>query len=126
VWDAYSEHVPRSALPVVRELFERFCDEIQARQLGWKARREGETIGFKAPQGGTFKIAIHVNASGARVYEPPSFLIHPRAALVANPYPDLPTFWVAKFSAQGWSVPTEVRIPDVRPAIDLAVEHGRP
>jgi hypothetical protein len=117
-------------LPVMRELFERICEAAAARGLDWKARKDGDTIGFKSPLDPTFKIAIHCFPKSKRVYEPPSLLIHPPRPLadlgVANPYPDLQTFWTEPWGAQGWSVPIVRDIPDVGPAVDLAVRLGRP
>ena len=48
VWNSYSSNVPHASLPVVRTLFERICEAIQARGLGWRAYRQGEVIGFKS------------------------------------------------------------------------------
>jgi hypothetical protein len=130
VWNTYSRQVRETNLPIMRELFERLCDAIQTRGLSWKARREGETIGFKSPPDPTFKIALQSFPRGAMVVEPPSLLIHPRIPLadlgVVDPYPALESFWVERFSAYGWSVPTLRQIPDVRIAVDLAAQYGRP
>jgi hypothetical protein len=118
---------------IVRALFERICEAIQERGLNWKAYRDGQTIGFKASRDGLFKIAVHAGAGPnprERFPNPPSFLIHTGLPLselgIDNPYPDLPVFWDERFTAQGWNVFSERRIPDVGIAVDLAVERGQP
>jgi hypothetical protein len=130
VWHAYSSRVPESSLEIVRTLFERICEAIQARELEWSAYRDVQTIGFKSTAEGSFKIAIHVGAGPRpqdRVSNPPSFLVHPDppVQLETNPFPELLTFWDDRFNAQGWNVFSERRIPDMGIAVELALEHGR-
>jgi hypothetical protein len=111
------------------ELFARLCEAVRVKGLDWHASIDGETIGFKASGEPTFKVALHVNPIGGGVYEPPSLLIHPSLMLadlsVADPYPSLKSFWVAQYSAHGWSIPTEAMIPGVGSAVDLAAEYGK-
>ena len=111
------------------ELFLRLCEAINARGLPWHARATGETIGFREPGERTFKVALHSYPKIKKVYEPPSILIHPSRPLsdlgAADPYPELRSFWVAQFSAQGWSVPTPAAIPDLAAAVELAIAYGR-
>ena len=126
-WESYARKVTAAHLPIMEALFRRICEAVHARGLGWNARVDGRTIGFKAPGGETFKIAVHGDSAKG---DAPSILIHPDKPLeeigLANPYPDLPMFWVAKHAAQGWSVFGEHRIPDVGIAVELAIEYGRP
>jgi hypothetical protein len=121
--------VREANLPILRELFLLLCDAVHARGLPWQARTSGEVIGFKARGGSSFKVTLHAYTKEKLVYEPPSFLIHPPAPLADlgfdDPYPDLRSFWVAQFSAQGWSVPTTSDIPGLDAAVDLAVRLGR-
>jgi hypothetical protein len=126
-WTTYAARLTRAHLPIMEPLFRQICEAVQARGLGWIARVDGKTIGFKAPGGERFKIAVHSDAAKS---EPPSLLIHPGKPLadlgLANPYPDLPMFWLPKRAAQGWSVFGAHRIPDVGIAVELAVDHGQP
>ena len=126
-WTTYAAKLTRAHLPIMEPLFRQICEAVHARGLGWNARVDGKTIGFKAPGGKSFKIAVHSDAAKG---EPPSLLIHLGKPLdelgVPNPYPDLPMFWVPKDAAQGWNVFGEHRIPDVGIAVDLAIDHGQP
>jgi hypothetical protein len=130
VWNRYCVKVREAYLATMSELFLRLCEEVQVQGLGWRARTDGDTIGFKAPGEPTFKVALHAHPRGSLVYEPPSLLVHPRIPLadlgVSNPYRELNWFWVVEFGAHGWSIPTSGEIPDVRPAIEIAVAYGRP
>jgi hypothetical protein len=128
VWEKYAKQLPRASLPVMRELFARVCEQIEERQLDWRAGRDGETVGFKRPGGKSFKVALHSNPQGASEYKPPSLLIHPRAELAANPYEHerLQMFYIGEYGgAQGWSVPATGLIPDVAPVVELAIAVGR-
>ena len=62
-------------------LFQQICEAVHARGLGWNARVDSRTIGFKAIGGKSFKIAVHSDAAKG---EPPSFLIHPGKPLEAS------------------------------------------
>jgi hypothetical protein len=131
VWDAYEPKVPGASVEIMRTLFERFCEEIQARGLQWKAARQHQVVGFKSTPGGeAFKIALHAAKQERGEFKPPSFLIHPGLRLedcgIPNPYPDLKMFWVAEHSAQGWNVFSVRQIPDVAAAVELALEYGKP
>jgi hypothetical protein len=128
VWEKYAARLAPASLPVMQELFARICEAIEERQLDWRARRDGDTVGFKEPSGETFKVALHCNPKGAREYKPPSLLIHPRAELVANPYEGerLQMFYIGEYGGvQGWSVPITGLLPDVAPAVELAITEGR-
>jgi hypothetical protein len=112
----------------MRELFARICEQIEERQLDWRAARDGDTVGFKEPDGRTFKVAVHCNPRGAQEYKPPSLLIHPRAELAANPYEGerLQMFYIGEYGGvQGWSVPIAGLIPNVAPVVELAIAVGR-
>jgi hypothetical protein len=113
----------------MRELFLRLCQAVHARGLPWRALAQGETVGFGESGTRAFKVALHSYPKTKKVFEPPSILIHPPRPLadlgVPNPYPELRSSWVAQFSAQGWTVPSERAIPDVAAAVDLAIAHGR-
>src|SRR4051794_17907519 len=74
VWAAFEPKVPGSSVEVMRALFERFCEEIQARGLPWGAAVHGQTIGFKARPGGeAFKVAVHSATRERGEFKPPSF-----------------------------------------------------
>ena len=130
VWAAFEPKVPGSSVEVMRTLFERFCEEIQARGLPWGAAVHGQTLGFTARPGGeTFKVAVHSATRERGEFKPPSFLIHPGFPLedrgIPNPYPDLRMFWEATYSAQGWSVFSTRQNPEVGAAVDLALAYGK-
>jgi len=116
----------------MRSLFQRVCEEIQRRELSWRAAKDGETIGFKATPGGVaFKVAMHCALKQQEEFKPPSLLIQPGRPIEdqgePNPYPELgKPFWVAQYSAQGWTVGAPWRVPDPRPVVDLAIRHGQP
>lgn len=80
-WEKYAPKVSPDMQPLMRTLFERVCEAIQDRGLPWQARRQGETIGLKAPGGKAFKIAINVghraSVQRTREFTPVSPLIHP-------------------------------------------------
>jgi hypothetical protein len=129
VWQRHQAKVRETDLPIMRELFLRLCEAAQARGVPWRARVTGDTIGFRASGDSTFRVALHANPKNKLVYEPPSILIHPSRPLsdigVPDPYPELRSFWVAQFSAHGWSVPTTRDIPGLAAAVELALAHGR-
>jgi hypothetical protein len=125
VWRRYQVKVREINLQIMGELFLRLCDAVHARELPWQARAQGDTIGFRSAREATFKVALHSNPRDKLVYEPPSILIHPPRPLsdlgVSDPYPHLRSFWVAQFSAQGWSVPNPRDVPDMAGVVDLVV-----
>jgi hypothetical protein len=132
VWDTYARKVPDSSRPIAEELFRRLCAEIQRRKLPWSAAIQGEVIGFKAPDENTYRVVIHVGqttAARTNEFRSPSVLIHPYARLddlgEPDPYPEFNPFWESQFSAQGWNVSSEWRVPDVAKAVELAVKYGR-
>jgi hypothetical protein len=130
VFERWSRNAPASTLEIVRTLFERICEAVEARGLPWKGYTQYDNVGFKEASSGAFKIVINTERTPT-TFDPPSFLIHPGVELKdlgePNPYPDLPTFWVVQYAAQGWSVFSTRMIPDdLGAAVDLAVKYGQP
>jgi hypothetical protein len=130
VFERWSKKAPANTREIVRVLFVRICEAVEARELLWKTYTEVDNVGFKASSAGKFKIAINTEKTPTS-FDPPSFLVHPGVELkdlgVANPFPNLPMFWNAKYAAQGWSVFSTEMIPDdLGPVVDLAVKYGQP
>jgi hypothetical protein len=120
-WDMYKETLSAGHLAVAREVFRRMERYVADKELLWKpVFREG-WLGFQRP-GGYYVPVLQLYRE-----KPISFGIkiqdNPAKLGLADPYPNLESYWDDHNRQWNWRVPTIDQVPDVSAALDLALPY---
>jgi hypothetical protein len=120
-WDSYEARFPREHVAVARRLFEALARYVESHDLAWTPTLRSWWLGYKRPGG------YYVPIINLRVEKPIEFMVKlpasPEQLGLSNPYPELSSRWETSTRQWGWRVPSVQAVPDVAPALDIALEH---
>jgi hypothetical protein len=125
-WASYDErlHIAPSRLAVARQIFDELSEAIESRMLPWYPKFRKGYAAFQR-QGGYNVLAIDL------MWNKPLRLwvklpASPGDLALENPFPTLPTVWVANFREWGWHIETANDIPPISSVLDLAQRFNVP
>jgi hypothetical protein len=118
-WEEYERRLPAEHFAVLRGVFERIERWVSEHRLPYQPVLRHNYYAFHRAGG------YSVTGMDVRSDMPCRFWVKlpddPGTVGLSDPYPDLGGYWVGRYRQWTWEIPAVAQIPDVGPALEVAV-----